>query len=70
MNLIERVDDMERRLKVCEDDLRKVKETINKVQGQPIIKAVYGAQFDLNDGLNAQEINGRLEKIEKTLQTL
>jgi chaperonin cofactor prefoldin len=70
MNLVERVDDIERRVKLCEEGLSKARETLSKVQGVPIIKATYGAHFNLDDNLSVVALNRRLEKIEQQLNTL
>lgn len=68
MNLAERVDDIERRLKACEEGVRKVKETVDKVQGQPIIRAAYGARLDLNNTLDVDNLLTEVARLKSRIE--
>lgn len=70
MNIVERIDEIDGRLKKCEDWLRRLREMFDKVQGQPIIRATSGAQLVLNDSLDVSKVMTQLNDIEKVLKTL
>jgi len=68
MNIIDRIDDIEKRLRICEDGLRNAQKTISGIQGQPAIRAAYGAQFLLNDTLDVTDLFARIERFAARLE--
>jgi tetrahydromethanopterin S-methyltransferase subunit G len=65
VNLIERIDELERKVENVGQGLDAVKRVTENVEGKPIVRATQGSRFYLNDHLDVLLLNKRISKVEK-----